>query len=37
MAQTARQIELTEEEIKETEERALPRAAVVFETIRREG
>jgi formate/nitrite transporter FocA (FNT family) len=33
----ATQVELTEEEVKEAEERAMPRAAVVFETIRREG
>ncbi len=31
------QVELSEEEIQEAEERAMPRAAVVFETIRREG
>jgi hypothetical protein len=37
MPQTATQVELSEEEIKEAEERAMPRAAVVFETIRREG
>jgi formate/nitrite transporter FocA (FNT family) len=36
MAQ-ATQVELSEEEIQEAEERAMPRAAVVFETIRREG
>jgi len=36
MTQTA-QVELSQEEIKEAEERAMPRAAVVFETIRREG
>jgi formate/nitrite transporter FocA (FNT family) len=33
----ATQVELSEEEIQEAEERAMPRAAVVFETIRREG
>ncbi len=33
----AMQVELSEDEIKEAEERALPRAAVVFETIRLEG
>jgi formate/nitrite transporter FocA (FNT family) len=31
------QVELSEEEVEEAEKRALPRAAVVFETIRREG
>lgn len=31
------QVELSEEEIREAEERAMPRAAIVFETIRREG
>ncbi len=36
MTQTA-QVELSEDEVKEAEERAMPRAAVVFETIRREG
>ncbi len=36
MAQ-ALQVELSEAEIAEAEERAMPRAAVVFETIRREG
>ncbi|GAC1533508.1 MAG: formate/nitrite transporter family protein [Candidatus Velthaea sp.] len=30
-------VELTAEELQEAEERALPRAAIVFETIRREG
>lgn len=30
-------VALSDEEVKETESRALPRAAVVFETIRREG
>ncbi len=30
-------VELSDEEVKEAEERAMPRAAVVFETIRREG
>jgi len=33
----ATQVELSEAEIQEAEERAMPRAAVVFETIRREG
>ncbi len=33
----APQVELSGEEIKEAEGRAMPRAAVVFETIRREG
>jgi formate/nitrite transporter FocA (FNT family) len=33
----ATQVELSDEEIAEAEERAMPRAAVVFETIRREG
>jgi formate/nitrite transporter FocA (FNT family) len=37
MPETATQVELSEAEIREAEERALPRAAVVFETIRREG
>jgi formate/nitrite transporter FocA (FNT family) len=36
MAQTE-QVELSAEEVKEAEDRAMPRAAVVFETIRREG
>jgi hypothetical protein len=30
-------VELSDEVVKEAEERAMPRAAVVFETIRREG
>ncbi len=34
---SANPVELSEEEVKEAEERALPRAAIVFETIRREG
>ncbi len=33
----ATQVELSDEEIHEAEERAMPRAAIVFETIRREG
>jgi formate/nitrite transporter FocA (FNT family) len=37
MPETATQVELSEEEIREAEERAMPRGAVVFETIRREG
>ena len=37
MPETATQVELSQEEIREAEERAMPRAAVVFETIRREG
>jgi hypothetical protein len=36
MAQTS-QVELSQAEIEEAEERAMPRAAVVFETIRRAG
>jgi formate-nitrite transporter family protein len=36
MPQTS-QVELSQEEIEEAEERSMPRAAVVFETIRREG
>jgi formate/nitrite transporter FocA (FNT family) len=36
MAQ-ATEVELSEEEIQQAEERAMPRAAIVFETIRREG
>src|SRR5450755_4379964 len=36
MPQTS-QVELSQAEIEEAEERAMPRAAVVFETIRREG
>ena len=36
MTRTA-QVELSAEEVDEADERALPRAAVVFETIRREG
>jgi len=30
-------VDLTQDEIKEAEERAMPRAAIVYETIRREG
>jgi formate/nitrite transporter FocA (FNT family) len=37
MPQTTTQVELSDEEIQEAEKRAMPRAAVVFETFRRGG